>query len=345
MLQRRTLHATTPRTVRVGAALAIPAVLERLGADPAKVLAQAGVDIRVFDDPDNLIGFAERSQLIRHCVACTGCEHFGLLVGAHNGLHSLGLVGMLMKYAPDVRTALDSLVRHLHLHGRGGAVTLTTGGASAVLSYEVYAPRTVAVDQIGDGAVSFMFNLLRSLCGPDWAPTEARFAHRQPPNVAPFRRILGATLRFDAEQYALVFRAEHLKRKLGAHDPALHRLLQQQVDALEARAVDDLPGQVRTALRAALRRGPATVERVAAALSLNGRTLHRRLRGFGTGFQRLLDEVRFEFAQELLESSSLDVHEIGLRLDYADASTFSRAFRRWSGTTPARWRAISRAAG
>ena len=69
--------------VRAGTALAVPAVLRSLGANPADVLAGAGVDLALFDNPDNPIPFAVRSRLIGHCVEQTGCRHFGLLVGQH----------------------------------------------------------------------------------------------------------------------------------------------------------------------------------------------------------------------------------------------------------------------
>lgn len=343
MAQRQRKRPNETETVRIAGALAIPSVLRSLGADPVRVLAEAGVDIALFDNPDNLISFAKRSRLIKHCVDRTGCAHFGLLVGAHNGLDSLGMVGLLMRYAPDVGTALANLVRHLHLHGRGGATTLTVTGAMAALGYGIHLPQTVASDQIGDGAVAFMFNLLRALCGPDWTPIEVLFAHRQPENVQPFRRLLRARLRFDAEQNALVFRAEQLERKLPAHDPQLYELLRRQVEALESQRSDDLPGQVRTALRTALTEGDASAQRIAATFSMHSRTLSRRLGAYGTSFQQLVDETRYEIARQMLEASTMDVRQIGLLLDYADASAFTRAFRRWSATTPGQWRARSRA--
>lgn len=187
-------------TVRIGASLAVPAVLRSRGADPAQVLAQAGVDIALFDDPDNLISCVTRSRLLQHCVERTGCRHFGLLVGAQNGLHSLGLLGLLMKYSPYVGTALQSLVRYLHLHGRGVLSTLGVDGDRAMLAFEVHVPHCMATDQVGDGAVAFMFKILRDLCGPDWLPAEAWFAHRRPGDVGPYQRLLQVPLRFDAEQ-------------------------------------------------------------------------------------------------------------------------------------------------
>jgi AraC-like DNA-binding protein len=62
--------------------------------------------------------------------------------------------------------------------------------------------------------------------------------------------------------------------------------------------------------------------------------LNRRLKAEGTTFQKLLDEVRFEAACQLLDTGRIPITEIAVSLGYAETSAFSRAFRRWSGTTP-----------
>ena len=321
----------------------MPDVLRRLGTDPAKVLGEAGVDLELFDDPDNLISYAARSRLLSHCVATTGCRHFGLLLCQHGGLRSLGLVGLLVKYSPDVGTALRSLVRHFHLHARGAALDLTVDRDRATFSFGVHQPQVEATDQIGDGAVTTMFNVVRGLCGPDWTPVEARFAHRRPDDVGPYRRFFQAPLRFDAEHYALVFAADWLSRPLPEADPELRRLLQKEIDTLEARHGDEFAEQVRSVLRTALVTDHARADQIAALFSMHSRTLNRRLNAFGTCFRELVDEGRFEIARQMLEDSALDVRQIAESLDYADASAFTRAFRRWSGTTPAQWRAQRRA--
>jgi len=326
-------------TVRVGVAAAIPAVLRSLGADPAEVLTGAGFDPKLFDDPDNLISYAARGRLLGHCVAATGCRHFGLLLGQQGRLSDFGLVGFLVQHAPDVGTALRSLVRYLHLHVRGAAPSLAVHGNSAMLGYDIYEPRVEAADQIADGAVAVMFNIMRALCGPEWKPTEAWVAHRRPEDVGPFRRFFRVPLRFDADQNAIVFSAHWLNRPLSGADPELRRLLQKQTDALEARHGDDFPAQVRRVLRTALLTGHASADQVARLFSLHSRTLNRRLNAFGTSFQQLVDEGRYEIARQMLEGSDTGVRQIAASLDYADASAFTRAFRRWSGTTPARWRA------
>jgi AraC-like DNA-binding protein len=317
---------------------AVTEVLRRLGFDPAEVLKEAGIDHSLFDNPDNRISHLARGRLFRHCVVRTGCRHFGLLVGQRAGLRSFGLVGLLVKYSPDVGTALRSLVRFFHLHSRGGAVELTVERSRAVFSYVAYQPQVEASDQIGAGAAAVMLNVMRELCGPDWIPLEACFVHRHPDDVAPFIRCFRAPLRFDAERYGLVFSSAWLDRPLAHDDPELRRLLQQQIDALEARYGDDFPARVRGVLRSALLTDDAGAERVAALFSMHSRTLNRHLTAFGTSFRELVDEVRFQIARELLEGSSTDVSGIADTLGYSDASAFTRAFRRWSGKTPTRWR-------
>jgi AraC-like DNA-binding protein len=180
---------------------------------------------------------------------------------------------------------------------------------------------------------------VRNLCGPEWRPVEVLFAHRRPEDVRPFRRFFRAPLRFDAERTALVFSADWLKLRLPEADAELQKLLQEQIDALEARHGDEFPEQVRSVLRTGLLTGHARADQVAALFSMHSRTLTRRLDAFGTSFKALADEGRSEIAHQLLQNTKLDVSQIAASLDYADASAFTRAFRRWSGTTPAAWRA------
>ena len=338
MVQKTMKDGPEIAMVRIGGTLAIPKVLRSLGVDRLAVLAEAGVDPALFDDPDNLIAYKQRSRLFSACVARTGCPHFGLLVGQQGRLNDLGLVGLLVKYSPDVETALRSLKHYFHLHARGAGVTLDVHGDVATLGYEIHEPHTEATDQIGDAAMAFSFNILAALCGPEWKPLVVRFAHRQPDDVAPFRRFFKSPLDFDAGHYALVFAADWMNRPLPSDDLALRRLLQKQIDALEVRHADDLPGQVRSVLRTALLTGHASADQIAALFSMHSRTLNRRLGAFGTSFQQLVDAASLEIAQQMLENSALEVREIALALDYADPSAFTRAFRRWSGTTPAQWR-------
>jgi AraC-like DNA-binding protein len=324
--------------VRLGATVELIPVLQSLGADPEALLTEAGADVSLFDNRDNWVSYTERNHWLAHCVERTGCHHLGLLVGQRNNLHSLGLIGLLAKYSPDVESALRSLVRHFELHMRGAVVTFSAEGRSAMLGFETFVPGAEANDQVEDAALATEFNILQQLCGPDWSATEVRFTHRKPDDVRPFREFFRAPLLFDDMQNAVVFHSNWLKHRLPANDDDLHRLLAERVEAQEAKVGGEFPEQVRRILRTALLTDHASADQIASLLLMHSRTLYRRLAESGTSFRELVDESRFEIACQMLTDTDRDISHIAGVLNYADSSAFTRAFRRWSGTTPAAWR-------
>jgi len=327
-------------SARVGTLLPLADILVGLGVDPVQLLAEAGVDPKIFDDPDNRMPLTVHNHLLALAVKRSGCPHIGLLVGQLDGLQSIGLAGLLTRYSPDVETALRSFVRYLHTQVRGAKSTLTVNGPVATLNWEIYQPGLPANDQLSDGALAVMFNILRELCGSEWTPIEVHFAHREPDQLQPFRTFFRTTLRFDAEEYALRFSSSWLPRPVAQANAALQQLLQKELDTITARHDTDFPEQVRSVLRSALLTGDARSDRMAALFSMHSSTLARHLKPYGIGFRELVDECRFDVAREMLSHSALDVSQIAAMLDYADASAFTRAFKRWSGTTPARWRTL-----
>jgi len=342
MAKRNVANRPAEAMLRVGATMGLPLVLQSLGFSPREVLLDGGFDVDVFDDPDNTMSYAARGRVMAHCAAKTKCDHFGLLVGQCGGLDSLGLVGLLMKYSADVWAALNNLVRYFHLHAQGASASLEVDQDAVILGYQILHGGTQGNDQVGDGAVAAMANMVRELCGPQWKPMEVWFMHRKPDDLQPFRDFFRAPLRYDAEQYAIVFRTSWLKRPLPEVDAGVRRLLQQQIDSLAVQHGDDFPEQVRAVLRAALLSGHANADQVAALFSMHPRTLSRRLHTYGVGYQQLVDESRFEVARQMLKDSDLDIRRIALMLHYSEARSFIRAFRRWSGETPARWRATQK---
>jgi AraC-like DNA-binding protein len=320
----------------------MPEILRSLGADPAEVCAEAGINLALFDDPGNLISFRAASRLFRVGTERTGCSHFGLLQGQKAGLKFLGLVGLLAKYSPDVGSALRSVVRYLHLHIRGAVANLEVIGKTAMFSYEIYQAEAEATDQIKDAAVATMYNIMRDLCGPNWDLVEVRLSHRKPDDVAPYRKFFQAPLSFDADESALVFFADTLRRPLPEVDAELRRLLRTQIEALEQQYSDQFSEQVRSVLHNALLTDQWRADQVASIFSMHSRTLHRRLAAEGTSYRELVDESRYAIARQMLTDTDADVSRVANVLSYADSSAFSRAFRRWSGTTPAQWRVRSK---
>ena len=111
-------------SVRVGTLQPLADILLGMGVDPAKLLAECGVDPKVFENPENRMPLTVHNHLVALAVVRTRCPHLGLLVGQRDGLQSIGLAGLLARYSEDVESAVRSFVRYLHTHVRGAKSSL-----------------------------------------------------------------------------------------------------------------------------------------------------------------------------------------------------------------------------
>jgi AraC-like DNA-binding protein len=326
--------------VRIGPLLGIPVVLRQFGFNPAPVVARAGLNLRLFDDPENRVSFAALGCLLEECVALTGCAHFGLLVGQQFDDRTLGTIGRLMQNCDTVEAALRRMVLHLHLNDSGAvAVLLRPSAAQVALGYSVFDSNLPVLAQLYDGALAVVWNAMRSLCGPAWRPVEVAFSHRRPADVTPHRRFFRARLRFDAPLSAVIFPARWLAHRIEGADPTAHAILSANVAQLEAQEAGRLTDQVRRALRPMVFAGTASATGVAEFFLLHERTLRRRLEAERTTVQKLIAEARFAVARQLVENTRMPLSDIAGVLHYSDATAFSRAFRTWASATPRAWRA------
>ena len=317
---------------------AVPEILQELGVDPASVLAAAGLDPKKLRDPESTISFAAMGRLLTRCVALTRCPHFGLLVGSREGLSALGMVGFLVQHSPDVGTGLRNLVGYIHHFQRGAVTTLSTDGEVTQLGFRIYQRGVESADQISDGALAVCANILRSLCGPGWRPAEVAFAHGEPEDLRPYKRVFASPLRFDAEESCISFPTRWLAQAVPGAEPMLYRILQRQAAQLDATHGSGFAAVLRGVIRTLLVSRRCSANDAAAVFGIHRRTLHRHLKAEGVTFDALVEEVRAELAQELLSARQTPLAQVASTLGYADVSAFSRAFRRWFGTTPARWR-------
>ncbi len=328
-----------PGDVQLGPILAIPTVLSELGVRPQRAFAQAGVDLRLFKDPTSRILFEALGHLLDTCVALTGCPHFGLLVGERSDLRSFGPLGHLMRNCASVGEAVRSLLLHFHLHDRGAAPLLLAPDPSRVLlGYSIYRHDTPAVDQIYDAAVTIGYRIMSELCGPGWKAQRVQFAHSRPTQIAQYRRLLGPNVSFDAEISGIVFESSWLDKAIEGADATLHDLLAKAIRDTEANGPMSFGEQVQGVMHQMLLSGTATAESAARLFGVHERTLRRRLEAEGKTLQQIINQTRFELAQQLLQNTGLPVSEIAAALQYADPNAFSRAFRRWASLSPSQWR-------
>lgn len=320
--------------------MGVPTVLAELGIAPEPVLAEFDLDLVAFTDLEHRVPYRTVARLFDRCVEVTSCHHFGLLVGSRAGLSSLGVVGYLVSSAPNVGSALEILRRVNSVNGGGSAVILDYREHTVSLGYEIVAPGVEHTEQLAAGAVAIGFNILRALCGPQWQPHDVQFSFAAPRALAPFRKTFGLTPRFDQERSAIAFPARWLANPPPGADPILHRMMKDRIEELLASDADDLVGRVRRLLRATGTTRQSSLDAAASTLDISTRTLKRRLAASGTTFQRLRDEVQFDLARQLLRNTTIPTGQIASIVGYSESSAFNRAFRRWAGVSPARWRRL-----
>jgi len=128
-------------------------------------------------------------------------------------------------------------------------------------------------------------------------------------------------------------------------DASLFRVLEERArDLIATFSGSDELEPMRRAIVSALEQGEPTAKRIAQQVGMSERTLHRRLSASATSFRSLVDDLRHKLALSHLTDSQLGMADIAMLLGYSDGRAFARAFRRWTGETPAQWRAKARAA-
>jgi AraC-like DNA-binding protein len=321
---------------RVGAFAALPSLLERMGADPAAVLRAGGLARNALHHPHQRVAYASMSQVLGSAARATSCEHFGLLAGAAWRARDLGLVGEVIRHAPTVGEALASSIAHHWKHSPGATQFVLHNDDTVHLGYCVYASGVPHGDVVHDTAMAALLAVLRELCGPGWSPSQVLLPRARPSDARAYRRFFGAPVAFDAPYAALVLPAHQLGQRPAGADAARHAWALRALGTADGEPLHEL---LHRTVRVMLVQGGASGDDAAASLTLHRRTLNRRLQALGVSYQAVLDNVRFELARQLLESSGATVTSIAAALGYAEPGPFVRAFRRWSGgTTPQAWR-------
>jgi AraC-like DNA-binding protein len=171
---------------------------------------------------------------------------------------------------------------------------------------------------------------------------EVHFVHARPRALAPLREFFRTdVLHFGALANALVIESASLDRPQLTADARLLATVSALGDrslTAQPRAADAVRTNVAALLRTQLAQGEVRIRPLARQLHMSVRTLQRRLGDEGTSFAGLVDEVRHELSRALVRRTDLSLVEVAARVGFAELSTFSRAFKRWTGLAPGAYR-------
>ena len=264
----------------------------------------------------------------------------GLAMGAGLRDSDLGLPGLVARTAPTLGDALHAFLHFSPLLTRCYLVQpRLLPGSMASLRFQSPAlpAQQVFLTEI---VLSVCARLIEILSGRQDALTGILCEGGSAPRRQALERQLGATVIASSAGSALLLSNEALNwpvvtAEAGLHDQ-LRKFAEQQLNLLERH--DTISGHVQQWLASRLRGQTPSLEDVADAMGLAAWTLRRRLQAESITFRELLDKMRFQMAQEYLQDSRISLGEIAYALGFSSPAAFQRAFKRWSGQTPGRYR-------
>ena len=171
--------------------------------------------------------------------------------------------------------------------------------------------------------------------GADFNPTCVEFTQSQPEDIEPFLEHFRCPLKFSSKTDAIVLPISLLDEPLPKAHPELSRLHNEVITRYLAQPdKSDIVNRCKAAVFELIAEGNVSAETVAGRLNISARTLSRRLDDQGISFRELLSEQRRELALKYIQDESLSLTEISYLLGFAEPSSFSRAFSRWTGISP-----------
>jgi AraC-like DNA-binding protein len=180
----------------------------------------------------------------------------------------------------------------------------------------------------------------REITGLDIVPVTVSFTYPQPTSISAHRQFFRCPLQFDAATASMVLRETDLDLPLVSADETLAGYLSQYAEQVLASLVwgETVRHTVRAVIWSLLGDGTPSLQHVAAALRMPPRTLQRRLAAEGTSLHAEIEEIRKTMALAVLRDRTTSIEDVSILLGYAEPSTFFRSFKRWTGTTPRRFR-------
>lgn len=328
-------------TTSAGPIRAVLLECHRAGLDERAILCAAGLQAPDLDDPDRRFPGEAVREVWRLALEATGDEAIGLHAGEHMPWGEFGVPDFIAANAPTLRDGLLRLSRYFAIISEGGELGFEERRGLALLTYEDWDASDPIIRQIAEFSLTCVALRFKVGSGGAFTVRDVWFRHSRPASTGEHRRIFEAPVLFEQEVNALVLASETLDQPLSGNphlSAIMEKVGEEQLSKLPGVAAS-IADRIRQRLRQHLDAGvdPPMAE-VAQELGLSARTLQRRLRDDGVSFQDLREATRQELACHWLEQRHVAIAEVAFLLGFSEPSAFHRAFKRWTGETPAAYR-------
>ncbi|MCW5657606.1 MAG: AraC family transcriptional regulator ligand-binding domain-containing protein [Burkholderiaceae bacterium] len=315
----------------------------RRGVAAGPLLERAGISPALLDAPLARVSQAQYGALLRLLRRTLRDEFFGLLerplpLGCF--AHCL----RLLVRAPTLGEAMRDGLRYFHGLIDAFAPRLRVDGEMASLSIVPHDPFDRASGYAQRSFLFFAFGLASWLAARRIPLTGVEYRDPGSPRGADTDRVFQTRVLYGRPQYRLWFESRWLALPQVQNEASLREFLRAAPTNLLVRYRDRTRAtdRLRRLLHSRLHDELPSLQQVARDLAMTPQTLSRRLREEGHSFQALKDDVRRDAAIALLQRPDLTLLDVASGVGFSEASTFHRAFKKWTGVAPGEYRQRAR---
>ncbi|WP_347903164.1 AraC family transcriptional regulator [Pseudomonas purpurea] len=313
--------------------------LDALGFDSGTLCQQAGLDPQLMDDPNARYPLSATTRLWELAVQVSGDPAIGLRVSRFVSPTTFHALGYALVASGSLREVFERIVRYHQVVSDALELALIRGEDRYCFILKVPEGSPTPAPEAIDAFAAIYVRTCRNRLGRDYAPLAVYLRRPEPADPKQWHTVFRAPIHFGADEDRLEFALADFDSHLDDANPELaehnETVLNRTLAQLKPLTWER---KVRGAIEAQLPEGEPGAERIAQALHLSLRSLQRHLADEGCRFDTLLNECRENLALLHLRDPQCSLSEISYLLGFADTSSFSRAFKRWTGMTPGQFR-------
>ena len=308
--------------------------------DGAAFLSGAGIDPDGPWDPKAMIPAAAYYDMLEQIATEVDVTELPLRTGASMRLDEYGALGLAFKAATTLGASYARVERYARLWTSVVEYELRAEARGTLFILHRRGPRRLGLRLSNEATLASALSIARQVSPVPVAPLEVLLRHTAPRSVAAHEAWFEAPVRFGAELDGILFSHATLAQPNILGDAGISSYLVSQLDKELSEIADEAPlvQQTRDAIAQALSEGAPKMAEIARDLGFSARSFHRRLSEHGLSFQTLTEETRRDLAEGLLRDERHSLAEIAFLTGFAEQSSFTRAFKRWFGQTPASYR-------
>lgn len=313
-------------------------IIEYYGIDSKPLLENLRIDSKEFNNPSARFPYPIIEQLWEDAQTLSGDSAFGLKADLFWHPSQLGALGYAWLSSKSLKCSIKRFQRYSRILTEGAIFKIreTDNSFSLILNYlSISKQQPTRTDSF-----MAMFNAMcRANYGSDFHPQAIHLTHPKPDDIEPFIELFQCPIYFGTTENCFTISMETALKPLEDPHPQLAELNDQVVtEFISMMDNNNIVEKVKHEITKQLSDGLITDKTVSKALAMHKRTLQRKLQEQHTTFKTLLNEVRQTLANVYIDNHSMPLTEISYLLGFSNLSSFSRAFKRWTGTSPANYR-------